>query len=213
MLSLVTSAQGAFKTVMAAGAVTLTLAGATLGTTEPAQAFVHPGSGGHGGGFHGGGFHGGGFRHGGFGHHFGGFGHRFGGDRFAHRGYGFRPYGFGVRRFAYRVGVPYGGYGFRRCVVGFRFVPGVGCLRVGYGHYGAVRPLGYRVIRVVHPYGYGLHRFGFGPHRFGYGPGRHFGGYGFHHPHFGGHAHGGHPHFGGHAHGGHGFGGHGFRRH
>ena len=193
MQSFVTSTRAAFRTALTAGAVALTVAGASLATSAPAEAFVR-----HGGGFHHGGF-------GGF-HRFGGFGGaRFGGHRFGYGygrhlgGYGFRrgivgDRAFGLRRFAYGVGLP--SYGFRRCSVGRHFVPGLGCrLNAVYG-YGT---FGYGVRRIVRPV-FGV---GYGVPRFGYAFGRHFGGYGH------GFRHGG---FGGFHHAGFGHGGH-FRRH
>ena len=192
MVSIVTSVQAAFKTAMVAGAVALTLAGTTLGGAGPAQAFDHGGGGVRRlGGFHGGGFH-----------RFGGLGHRIGGLRFVHRAVRFGPRAYGARRFAYPRGVRFGGYGFRRCIVGFRFVPGIGCRHVGDFRIFGYRPVRHG-IRVVRPYGYA-------PHRFAYGDGRRLGGFGFRHRggfghHLGVHRIG----FGGH----HGFGGHGLRRH
>ena len=97
MTSFVTSARGAFRTALTTGAVALTVAGAAVATTAPAEAFVRHG-----------GFHGGGFRH--FGGFHGGFHrgfHRFGG--FGHAHFGFRRFGYGYRRH-------FGGYGFRRVV-------------------------------------------------------------------------------------------------
>ena len=191
MQSFVSFTQGAFKTVMTVGAIALTVAGASLAATAPAEAFVR-----HGGGFH----HFGGARFGGF-HRFGyGAGRHFGGYGFRRGIVGHR--GFGASRFAYRIGVPsYGyGYGFRRCAIGRHFVRGLGCrVNAVYGY----RPFVYGARRIARPFdGYGFRQDGV--HRYGFGHGRPFGGY----HHGAGHVglgHGGtrHAGFGGFGHGGH----------
>ncbi len=208
MQSFITSTPGAFRTVLTAGAVALTIVGTTLATAAPAEAFVRHGGGFHGGGLrHGGGFHGGGFhRVGGFGgarfggvHRFGyGHGRPFGGGGFRRGIVGHR--GFGVRRFVYGIGIPYDGHGFRRCPVGRHFVPGLGCrVNAVYG----TRTFGYTGLRPVFAYG-GLRH---AVHRFDAGFGRPFGGHrhGIRHAGFGGfHQGGGFRHGGGgFRHGGH----------
>ena len=189
MQSFAISARGAFKTAMTAGAVALTVAGATLATAEPAAAFARHG-GFHHGGFHHGAFHHGGFRHGGFADRFAAGRGRFsGGYGFRHGGFGFRPYAYGVRRFAYGVGVPLPGYGLRRCGYARHFVPGLGCrLNVVYRAVPRFVPVRFG----VRPFGYAVYRHhGFGFGRFAHAHGRAFAGVrhafrpgGFHHAGF-----------------------------
>ena len=132
MTNLSTSARGLFKSAAVAGSIALTVAGASLASTEPAQAFGHDGH----YAFH----HGGGFRHGGFGHY-----------GFGHRGFGYGGYhrGFGYHGFGHRFG--HYGYGFRHRYYGY-----------GYRRLGFVRPLLFGrpcLHRVFTPYGVRFRRF------------------------------------------------------
>ena len=115
MQSLTTSIKGFFRTAILAGAVTLTVAGAAVTASEPAQAFEHADLRGVASPVAGNQQEGAlaptqvyyyGYRR---------FGYRpFLGYRRFYRpyrfGYAFRPYGYGFRRFGYR---PYG-FGYRR---------------------------------------------------------------------------------------------------